>query len=58
MEQVLDVYQRPYDASFPVVCMDESPKQLITSAKDPIPMKKGQEAKVDYEYPVFLAVTP
>ncbi|MEM6816771.1 MAG: IS630 family transposase [Bacteroidota bacterium] len=50
MEQVLDVYKRPYDESYPVVCMDESPKQLISSAQTSIPMKKGQVAREDYEY--------
>lgn len=50
MERVLDVYKRPYDKDYPVVCMDESPKQLIEEAKPSIGMKPGQEARVDYEY--------
>lgn len=50
MEQVLDVYKRPYDPDFPVVCLDESPKQLIGEKELPFPMKKGQPQKVDYEY--------
>lgn len=50
MEEVLDVYKRPYDASRPVVCMDESPKQLISEARKGVPMGKGREARVDYEY--------
>lgn len=50
MEQVLDIYKRPYNPEFPVVCMDESPKQLIEGARATVPMKPGQEAKVDYEY--------
>lgn len=50
MEQVLDVYKRPYNKDYPVVCMDESPKQLIESGRLPVPMKQGQEARVDYEY--------
>lgn len=50
MERVLEVYKRPYDAKRPVVCMDESPKQLIGEAKTPIPAKPGKEAKYDYEY--------
>ena len=37
MEDVLDVYQRPYDPSYPVVCMDESPKQLIGEVREPLP---------------------
>ncbi len=50
MEQVLDVYKRPYNKDYPVVCMDESPKQLIKETKIPIPMKSGQEARQDFEY--------
>ena len=50
MECVLDVYKRPYDADFPVVCMDESPRQLIEEGQPSLPMKPGQEARVDYEY--------
>jgi hypothetical protein len=43
MERVSDVYKRSYDKDYPLVCMDESPKQLIA-------MKPGREARVDYEY--------
>ena len=50
MEQVLDVYKRPYDENNPVVCMDESPKQLISDARPCSPMKPGQETRIDYEY--------
>jgi len=50
MEQVLDVYKRPYNAEYPVVCMDESPKQLIRETKIPVPMKSGQVARQDFEY--------
>ena len=50
MEHVLDVYKRPYSKDYPVVCMDESPKQLIEEAKTAIAMKPGQEARADYEY--------
>ena len=50
MEKVLEVYKRPYDEKRPVVCMDESPKQLIGEAKTPIPAKPGCEEKYDYEY--------
>lgn len=49
MENVLDVYKMPYDEDFPVVCMDESPKQLIEEVAS-TPMKQGQEARLDYEY--------
>ena len=50
MEKVLDVYKRPYDKANPVICMDESPKQLIAEAHRSIEMKPGQPAKVDYDY--------
>jgi DDE superfamily endonuclease len=50
MEQVLEVYKRPYDPSRPVVCMDEQPKQLIAEARPPIPARPGQPPRVDYEY--------
>jgi hypothetical protein len=50
MECVLDVYKRPYDADFPVVGMDESPRQLIEEGQPSLPMKPGQQARVDYEY--------
>lgn len=50
MEQVLDVYKMPYNPDFPVVCMDESPKQLIRETRLPITMKPGQDKKVDFEY--------
>ena len=50
MEQVLDVYKRPYDARYPVVCIDESPKQLIEEGRPSLKMKQGQVKKIDYEY--------
>ena len=50
MENVLDVYKRPYNPDNPVVCMDESTKQLIKETRQGIAMKKGQPARVDYEY--------
>jgi hypothetical protein len=49
MERVLDVYKRPYDKDYPVVCMDESPKQLIEEGRPSTAMKPGQEARIDYE---------
>lgn len=49
MEHVLDVYKLPYDENIPVVCMDESPKQLIEELAS-TSMKPGQEARQDYEY--------
>ncbi len=50
MEQVLDVYKRPYEEKRPVVCMDESPKQLIAESREAIRMGKGREKRMDYEY--------
>ncbi len=50
MEQVLTVYHRPYDPLRPVVNMDEQPIQLISHSRDPLPMRCGDTAKVDYEY--------
>jgi len=50
MERVLEVYKRPYDEKHPVVCMDESPKQLIGETKTPIEAKSGSVEKFDYEY--------
>jgi hypothetical protein len=64
MEMVLDVYKRPFDPRYPVVCMDESPKQLIAETNIPIPASQGEAAKHDYEYRrcgicnVFLACEP
>jgi hypothetical protein len=64
MEKVLDVYKRPYDSKNPVVCMDESPKQLIAETRIPIPASPGQTEKYDYEYKrcgmcnVFIACEP
>jgi len=49
MEQVLDVYKRPYDEDFPVVCMDESPQQLIEEVNSTV-LEPGKAARVDYEY--------
>lgn len=50
MEDVLDVYERPYDPKNPVVCMDEKPYQLLGDARAPLPMKPGSDQKVDSEY--------
>jgi len=50
MEDVLDVYQRPHDPVRPVVCLDETSKQLIVETRVPIPVKPGQPARHDYEY--------
>ena len=50
MEDVLDLYERAYDADFPVVCMDEQPVQLIAETRPVIAAKPGATAKYDYEY--------
>lgn len=64
MENVLSVYQLPYNPDYPVVCMDESPKQLIKETRLPIPATPGCLAKYDYEYErhgscnIFIASEP
>jgi hypothetical protein len=64
MEMVLDVYRRQYNPKFPVVCMDESPKQLIKETRQTIKAYPGNVAKYDYEYErcgvcnIFLASEP
>jgi hypothetical protein len=50
MEDVLEVYQRPHDLECPVVCLDESSKQLIAETRMSIPAKPGHPARHDYEY--------
>ena len=50
MEDVLEVYQRPYDQQRPVVCVDEATKQLVADVTPPLPMEPGQPARQDYEY--------
>src|SRR5579862_9887489 len=50
MEDVLDVYSRPYDERFPVLCMDEQPVQLLKETRVPIPATKNHPRRVDYEY--------
>jgi hypothetical protein len=50
MEDVLEIYARPYDAAEPVVCIDERPVQLLDPARPARPMKPGQPARADYEY--------
>jgi len=64
MELVLDVYKTPYRKAFPVICMDESPKQLIKQTRIPIARKPGRDAREDYEYErcgmvnIFIANEP
>jgi hypothetical protein len=50
MEDVLEVYHRPHDPDRPVVCVDETSKQLIAETRVPISAKPGQPARYDYEY--------
>lgn len=60
----MDVYKRPFDSHHPVVCMDESPKQLIAETRVPIAVSPGRAAKHDYEYKrcglsnIFIACEP
>ena len=49
MEDVLEVYQRPYDKAYPVVCLDECNRQLIEETRPSIPTASGSVKKVDYE---------
>ena len=50
MEDVLAVYTRPRDPDCPLVCLDETSKQLLAETRLPIPMKPGRPARCDYEY--------
>lgn len=50
LEEVLETYERPYDAEQPVICMDEQPVQLLKETKQPIPATKEHPQRVDYEY--------
>jgi len=50
MEDVLDVYMRPYDPRRPVVCLDETSVQLVAETRTPLPIAPGQPAHYDYEY--------
>jgi hypothetical protein len=64
MEDVLDLYEEPYDPAHPVVCFDESPVQLIGEHQCPLPIRPGTPQRVDYEYirqgtcNVFVIVEP
>jgi transposase len=50
MEDVLDVYQRPFDPKRPLLCRDEGSKQLLDDSRPPLPLQPGQPAREDYEY--------
>lgn len=64
MEDVLEVYKRPYDPKRPVVAMDEKPVQLLSETREPIPCQPGSTAKQDHEYKrngtanIFCALEP
>ena len=64
MEDILDIYEMPYDPAVPVVCMDEKPYQLLGEAREPLPMRPGDTEKVDSEYvrngtcSIFVFVEP
>ena len=64
MEDILNVYKKPYDPCFPVICMDESSKQLIGEVTHPIAMAPGRVRKIDDEYvrkgvaEIFIAIEP
>lgn len=64
MEDVLDLYQQPYDPERPVVCMDEQPKQLVRETRVPLRTGRGRPARSDYEYEragtanIFMFVEP
>jgi hypothetical protein len=50
MEEVLDVYQQPYDARHPLICMDEASRQILSDLVEPLPMKPGTPKRVDDKY--------
>jgi hypothetical protein len=50
MEDVLDIYTRPYDPARPVVCLDELSEQSVAETRTPLPAQPGQPGRVDYEY--------
>jgi len=64
MYKILNLYAKPYDERFPVVCFDEKSKQLLSDSRTSIPMKPGSPEKYDYEYKrngtvnIFAAVEP
>ena len=64
MEDILDIYEMPYDPAVPVVCMDEKPYQLLGEVREPLSMRPGDTQKVDSEYmrngtcSIFVFVEP
>ena len=64
MEEILEIYEQPYDPEQPVVCMDEQPYQLVSETRTPIPATTEHPQRVDYEYErngtasIFMFVEP
>ena len=64
MEDVLEVYTRPYDPARPLVCLDETRKQLTFETRTPIPIRPGRNARCDYAYEragvasIFMLLAP
>ena len=64
MYRVLDLYKKPFNPEYPVVCFDEKSKQLLEDSRPPIPLSAGHVQKYDYEYRrngtcnIFVAVEP
>ena len=64
MEDVLSVYERPYEPARPLICLDEAAKQLVVEVRAPLPLAPGQPERVDYEYArqgtaaLFMAFEP
>ena len=64
MEDILDIYEMPYDPAVPVVCMDEKPYQLLGEVREPLSMRPGDTEKIDSEYvrngtcSIFVFVEP
>ena len=52
MEEILDTYEEPYDADYPVLCMDEQPVQFHKETRKPIPAKKNHARRVDWQFKV------
>lgn len=50
MEDILEVYHRPYDPTRPVVCIDEASKQQVKEIREPLPRQAGKPERYDYEY--------
>lgn len=64
MEDILDIYEMPYNPDVPVICMDEKPYQLLGEAREPLPARPGDTRKIDSEYTyngtcsIFVFVEP